>query len=248
MDEPMSSTMPNDNDDERDEALIPCDVCFEHVRAYEYEAHTRFCALRHAIPPFMMVRDEDDNTVYRLNVAQAFDAMDAAMRSMANVATAAAPGAARNHARARDEIGSSEDEDDGQVEAEIPVARTHAAFPRLVLQTLSTAMDMDGIFAEIPADFMGRVYVGLSKDQLAQVLAKPQAQKQAGSVYCTICCEDVDADVSVQTLCRHTFCEACITKWLGMSKKCPMCMVDFEDELERRANYKNLHKSNAPNT
>lgn len=242
-DDPMLVTPRNierdrrDADDERDDALIPCDICYQVVRAHEYEAHARICTLRHTMPPFMMVRDEDDNTVYRLNIGVAFDAMDAIMRSMAGAHAAAAMPSAQgdngNDNEDGNEDGEDEDDDDGEdgeVEPEIPVARTHATFPRMVLHALSTAVDMDGLFAQIPADFMGRVYMGLSKDQLAQVLTK-----QSDSVYCTICCEDVNADVSVQTLCRHNFCEPCITKWLGMSKKCPMCMVDFEDELERRA-------------
>ncbi len=250
----------SDEEEERDDALIPCDICYQVVRAHEYEAHARICSLRHTMPLFMMVRDEDDNTVYRLNIGVAFDAMDAIMRSMnAGSMTSAGAVVAMPSAHGDDEDAEgneggededegeeNEDDEDGRVEPEIPVARTHAAFPRMVLHALSSAVDLDGMFAQIPADFMGRVYVGLSKAQLAQVLTK-----QSDPVYCTICCEDVQADVSTQTLCRHNFCEPCITKWLGMSKKCPMCMVDFEDELERRANvleHQSKNSSNVINT
>jgi hypothetical protein len=48
----------------------------------------------------------------------------------------------------------------------------------------------------------------------------------------TICsiCHDALSDKIIKKLrCQHLYCQECITKWLSMSKKCPMCNYQLED-------------------
>lgn len=45
---------------------------------------------------------------------------------------------------------------------------------------------------------------------------------------------DPDKYCMRRTLCNHTFCKTCIEKWLRRSKKCPMCMVDLEQQAAVR--------------
>ena len=44
---------------------------------------------------------------------------------------------------------------------------------------------------------------------------------------CTICFDDSSEKTFVKTLCNHIFCRDCISKWLTMRNKCPVCLYDF---------------------
>lgn len=41
---------------------------------------------------------------------------------------------------------------------------------------------------------------------------------------CTIECEDIG-----ETICGHKFCYECIEEWLKDNKKCPVCMIEFNE-------------------
>ena len=48
------------------------------------------------------------------------------------------------------------------------------------------------------------------------------------TINCPIC--QMECITSVRkTICNHSFCDHCITRWLEKSKKCPSCMRDLED-------------------
>ena len=50
-------------------------------------------------------------------------------------------------------------------------------------------------------------------------------------INCPICQTECVSQVR-KTLCNHSFCDECISRWLSKSKKCPSCMRDLEDLLE----------------
>lgn len=47
---------------------------------------------------------------------------------------------------------------------------------------------------------------------------------------CSICMDSLhNPDViCVKTTCEHLFCKRCITKWLRSSRKCPLCLHEFD--------------------
>lgn len=45
---------------------------------------------------------------------------------------------------------------------------------------------------------------------------------------CAICKEEEQMDRSVVLPCMHTFCYACITRWVVMKANCPLCKGDVE--------------------
>ena len=49
-------------------------------------------------------------------------------------------------------------------------------------------------------------------------------------INCPICQTECVTQVR-KTLCNHSFCDECISRWLSKSKKCPSCMRDLEDLL-----------------
>lgn len=50
-------------------------------------------------------------------------------------------------------------------------------------------------------------------------------------INCPICQTECVSQVR-KTLCNHSFCDECISRWLSKSKKCPSCMRDLEDLFE----------------
>jgi hypothetical protein len=49
---------------------------------------------------------------------------------------------------------------------------------------------------------------------------------------CTICLESLAVgSPTLTTLCKHTFCKPCLSRWFACHKKCPLCMSDMDDLL-----------------
>ena len=47
---------------------------------------------------------------------------------------------------------------------------------------------------------------------------------------CPVCLETTKTNVRTLNVCKHSFCNACISQWLSRSKKCPVCKVDTTNE------------------
>ncbi len=82
-------------------------------------------------------------------------------------------------------------------------------------------------------ELIGNVEVGV--DNIHTVTSSVHQQQQTAITEeeetCPICLDTMTAGqtpVRQTNLCKHTFCEPCITKWLQKSKKCPVCMQTLE--------------------
>ena len=53
-------------------------------------------------------------------------------------------------------------------------------------------------------------------------------------VTCSICYDESTPTnkAFVLTICNHVFCKDCISRWLNMRHKCPVCMNDFNEPNE----------------
>jgi len=103
------------------------------------------------------------------------------------------------------------------------------------------------------ANILGKVEVGLNKDQIDQVSEIYENENLLGE-RCPICLEEfiinsvagntnIDnenndqenedkKDTSKRRLkCGHIFCDVCIITWLNKHKKCPYCQIDLEDKF-----------------
>lgn len=53
---------------------------------------------------------------------------------------------------------------------------------------------------------------------------------------CSICLEDFSTSSNSESLsqmpCHHCFHDSCLTQWLNMAYKCPLCRYELETELE----------------
>lgn len=74
-------------------------------------------------------------------------------------------------------------------------------------------------------ELMGRVSVGVSD---IERVSHRLVDAACGAI-CPICQEGLEEVSCRRTICGHDFCAACIEKWFGSSKKCPVCMCDVED-------------------
>jgi hypothetical protein len=81
------------------------------------------------------------------------------------------------------------------------------------------------------AETMGKVEVGVADvSKVTSPISPLDAVDLAGT--CPICFDTFDElrDVGLcKTTCNHYFCRTCIGRWLGASKKCPVCMQALAD-------------------
>lgn len=81
-------------------------------------------------------------------------------------------------------------------------------------------------------DLIGNVEVGVSN--IDNVSSKMPISDCENGTVCPICQDAINTpesrnEVYRKTVCGHSFCDTCISKWLESSKKCPMCMCDLEE-------------------
>lgn len=83
------------------------------------------------------------------------------------------------------------------------------------------------------ADFIGKVDVGVS--DIERVSKKVYKNDVNDDVSCPICMENIKQSDDIQScrvlLCKHIYCDNCITRWLKTSKQCPLCKVDLEEKV-----------------
>jgi len=80
---------------------------------------------------------------------------------------------------------------------------------------------------------IGNVRVGLKDiDAVSSLVPKPVDERSDDDM-CPICRDVLGGEEGVarEMICGHVFCDACISKWLQSSKKCPLCVCDLEDLL-----------------
>lgn len=86
------------------------------------------------------------------------------------------------------------------------------------------------------ANLLGNVDVGVKDiNQVSHLVS----ENEHSTCDCYICLDKVK--MPRELLCKHIFCDTCISRWLQQNKKCPVCRLDLEEEHLRKM--KNLKKS-----
>lgn len=89
-------------------------------------------------------------------------------------------------------------------------------------------------FDQWVSDVLGPVEVGV--DDLASVTTLVSRAEVQPDDVCPICHEvfcqrQPEVEFRKIAKCSHVYCNECITHWLEMSKKCPMCMTRLDDPV-----------------
>lgn len=84
------------------------------------------------------------------------------------------------------------------------------------------------------ADSYGKVNVGVS--DIERVSTKVYKDEVDDDLLCPICIEKINESDDIQycriLVCRHIYCDKCITRWLKINKHCPLCKVDLEEKVK----------------
>lgn len=84
------------------------------------------------------------------------------------------------------------------------------------------------------ADHIGKVEVGVSDIDRVSTKIDKHANDVSEDISCPICMENIKGSPDIQSyrvlLCKHTYCDECITRWLKTSKQCPVCKIDLEEK------------------
>lgn len=80
------------------------------------------------------------------------------------------------------------------------------------------------------ADTIGKVEIGLTKEEIDQVTSKIDFVEHTDDS-CPICLEEYRTSKNKvrELLCTHSFCDGCISEWFSKHKQCPCCKIDMED-------------------
>lgn len=99
------------------------------------------------------------------------------------------------------------------------------------LENIIDSYEMNNIISEM----IGNVNHGCT-DIDSAISNIPTADVSDSNLRCPICLEaliDIDSNVGVsKTVCDHSFCTPCITKWLQENRSCPLCNKDFNESDE----------------
>lgn len=116
-------------------------------------------------------------------------------------------------------------------------------FPLSLSQTLSLSYQIfdDNEYDDYEAnlrlgDLIGKVEVGVSDiEKVSRIIDKNTLDD--GTI-CSICIENIkQSDNNCrELLCSHKYCDACISKWLSTSKRCPVCNIDLDEKLSSMQN------------
>lgn len=195
----------SNNIDDDDDVIIPCEFCNTMIRFNQYDAHARACRLRQRM--HMYYRDEDDNTIYRIDITPALRLM---------------------------ELQSSSDDDDVEYDemSIIPRGHNHSSLmliPRLIPseQIIIDDAEQSNITSLI-SEIIGPVHVGLAnpEESIMQVAACAHSDEEN---VCPICQDTINAECHVKTKCRHSYCKPCILEWFKQHVTCPLCNADQRD-------------------
>ena len=78
------------------------------------------------------------------------------------------------------------------------------------------------------AERLGKVEVGVS--DISKVTKSTKVHIDVDDI-CPICREQLACcNTCLELICNHKYCSECITKWLETHKRCPVCMIDLEEE------------------
>jgi len=81
------------------------------------------------------------------------------------------------------------------------------------------------------SEYIGNVEIGVEDIDKVSVRVENTTEGEI----CAICRETLSNNVR-KLLCNHVYCDECITKWLSAHKRCPVCMLDLEEERAKVSN------------
>lgn len=90
-------------------------------------------------------------------------------------------------------------------------------------------------FNMLVSERLGTVRVGVG--DIAKVTTEVGLDTLCDDDVCAICREimvERKPEKLLQTWCHHTFCGECLTEWLSMSKRCPLCMNDLTQNVPEK--------------
>lgn len=84
------------------------------------------------------------------------------------------------------------------------------------------------------ADSYHKVNVGVN--DIERVSTKVYKDEVDDDLSCPICIEKINESDDIQycriLVCRHIYCDKCITRWLKINKHCPLCKVHLEEKVK----------------
>lgn len=188
--------------------LIPCEFCQESVSFVEYESH-----INQHINQQQQVHEIDRHD--NVNLQQQV-----------------------NGIVIRDDDGLVGLHFDANMLNRIQAEQTHPTLSQLVFTLIAYEtpefVDMnDYEFNTLLAERIGVVEVGVTDINRVILNVTEEERNQLKESVCAICQESFDSiseeiDIS-KTTCNHIYCQPCISRWLAINKKCPVCMIDLEE-------------------
>lgn len=201
--------------------FVPCELCNELIRFEEYEQHVTACQLQTFLrnQRYIIYRDDEDNRFYRINITPALDMFHRLQITASN-------GDDTNPTDS-DADNSSNDEDADPDTTFIPTRLNHntlTVVPRIIplepsyVELNDNNYELNSLISEV----LGPVRVGLADISLC--LSKVEDAELLET--CPICQDIIPGANFVKTLCKHSYCSDCITKWFAEHVSCPVCNKD----------------------
>ena len=99
---------------------------------------------------------------------------------------------------------------------------------RIHQQSIRSAQAAASLVLNLPSNFLDPISVAPSA---AQITAGTEAVANApADTQCAICQDSVTTDATRIRSCGHTYHRGCLSNWLTMSVRCPVCRHDIRSE------------------
>lgn len=193
-----------ENDDDDDDAWIPCEACDTLVRFCDFDAHMREC-MPMTMPPLSGL----------MSLPPLFVVMHH------GVAAAAAPGVAAP---------GDEEEEGGEGDAP-PV---WSIILNAVASSSNNTYDINTMLAESMGGDVDTPVADPDKVLRAATMTKVEEDSKCPICYEDLVGEAEKGVAIVETVpCGHAFCSPCIRTWLSRKSRCPVCMTELRSIISR---------------
>jgi hypothetical protein len=83
------------------------------------------------------------------------------------------------------------------------------------------------------SDMIGNVAQGvIDVEDAIKLINRCDLEEDTQCIICMELIKNLKNVNIVKTKCNHLFCEPCILRWMSEKSKCPLCLYNFNDNME----------------
>lgn len=217
---------------------IPCEICQELISFNNYNEHMNNCLIDRGSRMMLNFVNNPNLSSFNTLINRTFNEIDNVTTDNnqeiseedINVQTNEDTNNNNNELNLNEEINNIRNNDNVDIRESVSsIGLNVSNISRGILtEIISEILNNDENTGEDLMELSSRI--GVVEKGINNIEIVTSIVSDSGKINCPICQTECITQVR-KTLCNHSFCDECISRWLSKSKKCPSCMRDLEDLL-----------------